>query len=243
MLNGGLILTIIIIKQMYLLAYDIEGKGAGIEVGYDASQLNGNEPMVISDEILPGYLDVTSIENYDQCANEIQRDYHTIREGIIEIVANTGFNNLSDDEKEIAIKYTKSVSPQDGVPYLMLTEGLSQEEATDQYYLLASIDIENTAKACEKRMRSPKFKVVLLKYLGVSGSIDFRIATRNYMHDYIDIALFGTDYEDDEEGIFDYMDSNGSLVSYGAKEHAINEPYTLEQFKTEVKKILWDGIY
>jgi hypothetical protein len=92
--------------MMKLLAYKINNQPIGTVIkSWNVSQLNGNTPFLISEQIIDGYEDISSIETWDQFGYDTTNDIGIIVNAIKEIYEDVQFDNLSNSEKKIVSKW------------------------------------------------------------------------------------------------------------------------------------------
>jgi len=76
--------------KKYLLAYQISGQTVGIDIEtYNPTDLNGNSAMqiILDGETIPnGYVDISSIKNWDRFGEDYANDYMVVREALYEIL-------------------------------------------------------------------------------------------------------------------------------------------------------------
>lgn len=89
-----------------LTAYLIGNQPLGVEIySWLESDLNGNVPFKVEDNISPGYGDISSIENWDRFGELATNDYYKIRDEIKSFYDSTTFTLLSSVEKEIVSRW------------------------------------------------------------------------------------------------------------------------------------------
>jgi hypothetical protein len=98
-----------------LLAYQLNGNIVGIDLlQWNSEDLNGNQPfkIILSGGTIPtGYVNISSIINWDLFGEICANDYMVVRFEIRELCKERGWDNLSDVEKDIAIKHYISDNP------------------------------------------------------------------------------------------------------------------------------------
>ena len=145
-------------------------------------------------------------------------DYSYIRMRIGIVIENLGgFNNLrSDDDKDIALIYTKNIDIADAIIYYM-NNGLTQDEATRKYLDLRSFDISNSAKAYSDRAYSHEVRASILMYLGRSAGEILLDNIRSFREDLKSDSVLGTNYGNSREGLLDFIESTASYEGAGLK--------------------------
>lgn len=144
-------------------------------------------------------------------------NYITVRNLIQQIINDIGgFDNLrSDNDKLIALKYTRNVTPETAIPFLM-THGYTQDEANQEYVLLRSQDILNAKNEFKNRLDNANFIATVMGTLGQVDAEIFLDNTRNFLFDLINSAILGTEYGNSRNGFFDYLNDTGDYVGTGA---------------------------
>lgn len=231
-----------------LLAYTISGDTVGVDLlTWKTSELDGNQPFKIisSGETIPSnYIDISSIENWDNIGIEIANDYLFVKKEIKNIVKDVGWNNLSDVEKDLAIKYYAYDSSEDAVTYLLENDIFSNENKateylTDQWHIHHGKVIESL------KIRWYYVKLVTSKYLSFKDSLDvFDDTVTNLLTNMFNTSLLGHDYGDSKDGIMDFLESTNGFENNGLRER----DYTLRQgtwdsFIYDLKDVLVNGNY
>ena len=144
-------------------------------------------------------------------------DYISIRNLMSDALINRGgFSELnSDEEKDIVLKYTKLVIPEEAISYFM-NKGFTYNEAQSKYLLLRTTDIRNAANCFKDRIESPEFMVIIYSYLGATNSEIFIDNARNFLFDLMNTAIIGTEYGNTRNGFMDYVNDTGDYVGTGA---------------------------
>lgn len=107
-------------------------------------KLSGN-PAICFDSIdKGGYADITSIENWKKYEH-LASDYQVVRDGIKKIVYEKGWDNLSNNEKEIAINYYAYIS----LPYTLYNNSSLNDLTSGRVYTgdtnaIFDIEIDST---------------------------------------------------------------------------------------------------
>lgn len=186
--------------------------------------------------------------------NSSLADYCYIRDRITEAVAALGgFSQIkSQEDKNIILKYTKILSAEEAVPYLM-TQGYSLEEAQAYYILLRSTDIRNAANCYAERLNKPEFTAAVIQHFAAVDEEDnngqrdaevFLDNCRNFIHDLKESAVLGTFYGNNRDGFFDYIEDTGGYLATPGLSSFFNlpeeEPIYLSLIKT-IKDIIYYG--
>lgn len=207
--------------------------------------LNTDEYQIINDSDFDSniHLDRTEGIAYWELNNNLA-DYCFIRHHIMAIIDSVGFNNLkSEEEKEICIKYTKSVPATDIVPYYMST-GMTYNEASYAYLQKRAIDVRNAADCYSARLNKPEFTVIIMKHLGEGGGITFLDNCRNFISDIRNSAILGTEYESTMDGFFDYVDDTGGYDTVPGLSSFFDIPTeqaNLDLMRKEIKDLIYYG--
>jgi len=231
-------------KNLY--AYQISGQTVGIDVTtYNAADLNGNPAykIVLSGETAPsGYTDISSITHWDMFGLDIANDYSVVKFAIKEIAEYSGWTALDNTEKDLAIKYYSYPDPTTAVIYLMTTKGWSQQQA--QGFVLQSWHKHHLRNIVAYRQRWNYAKFTVLQYISRSDGEDLFNTVKNLVDLYIEVGILGWEYNDNQDGIIDYIYSTNGFTGQGLEENG----YPLLQgtwadFKLALDKVLVCGIY
>jgi len=229
-----------------LLAYQINDQTVGIDlVSWKNDGLNGNDPFLIinSGGTIPNdYIDITSIENWDKFGNGVANDYLVIKFEIRDIANLNGWSGLTNNEKDLAIKYYINPDMSQAVDYLMTVKGMTQNEAVAFLTQKWHIHHGKLLNACKERWYY--VKIVAVKYLTFADAEDLFDTARQLIYEYTEMGRLGIDYGDKNNGLMDYLMSTNGYAGQGLEE----ENYTLQigtwnDFKNKLKNVLVCGIY
>lgn len=189
-----------------------------------------------------GFYDGTSIENWDNYGLTRVNDYAVVKFEIKDIVTDTGWSNLTNAEKDLAIKYYSYPDPTSAVVHLMTTKGWTQQQA--EGFVLQSWHKHHlrNIKAYTQRWNYAKFTV--LKHLSRDDGEDLFNTVKPLIDLYISVGVLGYDFSDNQDGIYDYVHSIHGYVGQGLQESG----YTLlhgdwDGFKSELDDVLVWGVY
>ena len=203
--------------------------------------ISTNQYKIINDSDYNPDIHIDRTDNlYYLDANSDLADYITIRNMVIKAVNNKGgFSNLKNDEKEIALKYAKSVDINDSVAYYM-GQGMTQDEATYTYITKSSLDIRKTANCFKDRAKSAEFMATVIMYLGMENAEIFMDNARNFLYDLTESAIIGTEYGNTRNGFMDYLHDTGDYVGSGASTFfdLPNEQDKYDMFKNTLTNII-----
>lgn len=229
-----------------LIAYQISGQTVGIDITtYDPVDLNGNPAMqiILSGDTIPtGYVVINTIENWDEFGLDLANDYSVVKFEIKELVGVIGWTNLTNTEKDLAIKYYSYPDPTTAVIYLMTIKGYSQVQA--QGFVLQAWHKHHlrTIQAYTQRWNYSKFTV--LSYISRDDGEDLFNTIKSLVDLYIDVGVLGWAYNDFQDGIIDYIWSTNGFTGQGLEENGyILLQGTWDDFKTALNKVLVCGIY
>jgi hypothetical protein len=229
-----------------LLAYQIGGQTIGIDIlSWNNDDLNGNQAfkIIISGQTIPaGYVDISSIANWDVYGETMANDYLVVRFEIREICNYRGWAGLTNAEKDLAIKHYVSYDPTDAVIYLMTTKGMSQQQA--QGYLLVTWHKYHAKllEACTQRIYYMKF--VVPQFLSLTDAEKLFDDCSNLIYEFTELGRFGIDMGDKKEGILDYLMSTHGFAGKGMEESGLTLTQgTWDDFRLALQNILIDGIY
>lgn len=230
-----------------LLAYKINGNqiiGIDTDTWYN-EDLNGNEPfkIILSGETMPsGYTDITSIQNWDKFGLNVANDYLVPKFEIRDITNLSGWTGLTNTEKDIVIKYYAYTGTTDMVIHLMTTKGWSQVQA--QAFVLQSWHLHHGHVINTCKQRWFYIKIIIAQYLSFADAENLFDICETLIYQYIELGRLGKDYNDNNDGIMDYLMSTNGFEGQGLEENN----YTLlmgtwSEFKEELHKVLVCGIY
>jgi hypothetical protein len=197
-----------------LLVYEINGLAVIIELkSYYVSDLNNNDIFKASENIVDGYKDVTSIENWYKYGAYTGRDWKFIRNEIKLLMFSiagstlTNYLNLNDNEKRIVAEL------------FLVPKSLRIAYFTDEEDYEISIKYNtNSIKSRNDRYTSAlsKFYLSLLRtdvnliIKDLQSLVDSNVYT-NLIDNYIYYGIDGTRFDTDT-GIFDYIESTVGTV-------------------------------
>lgn len=210
---------------MKLQAYILNGKIINVEVfNWSSSDLGGNQPWVINENLQNGYADITSIVNWETIGFNLM-DYNYVRNQMGLSVNQIGFNNLPLSEKIIASRYfLVGKSDRDTV--------VSEEEQIGYWNVL----IENSQNCRFNRWEAAK------KYISYTlppvDSSNLAKSTSELCNDYINYNII-TLSKDGISGLFDYLKGEGNYVNLGYP----SKPYWTQENQDKIIDILENGNY
>ena len=231
--------------KKYLLAYQISGQTVGIDIqSWNTNDLNGNQPfmLILSGQIIPiGYTDISSIINWNQFACSVANDYLVCKNAIKELIIEKGWSNLSNDEKDIAIKYYAYSDITSAVIFLM-SKGYTQQQAQGFVLLQWHRHHGNVMNSCKQRWYYVKF--IVPQFLSFNDSEDLLNTVEPLIFAYNDMGRLGINYGDKKDGIMDYIESTNAFQGQGLRENG----YTLLQgtyddFILVMKNVFGEGLY
>lgn len=212
---------------------------------YSNDDIGENKPFILikSGDTIPNrYVDISSIENWDYFGINYANDYLVAKNEIKNLVNVIGWENLTNVEKDLAIKYYSYTSSTNAVIHLMMTKGLTQEQA--QGYVLRDWHIhhKNVLDTCNQRWYYVKF--IIPQFLNFADAEDLFDTCQTLLFEYTQMGRLGLDYGDNNDGIMDYLMSTNTFEGQGLEENN----YTLLQgnwdiFRENLKNVLVDGIY
>jgi hypothetical protein len=208
---------------MKLQSYLLNGIPLSNYGSWPSSEVNG-EPFLVSNNILSGYQDVSSILNWDKYGTRI-KDYNYIRESIKNISASIGFNNLTQEEKIISARYfVVSKADRDTV--------LSEEDQKSYWELLVKFSQESRFNRWEHAKSYISYK------LDPSSSSDLARSTSVLCNDYIQYNII-TKQKDGISGLFDYLKGEGDYQGSGYP----SKSYWTQDDENYLMDILENGNY
>lgn len=221
---------------MKLLAYKIDGKVVNRDIfNWTSSDLNGNEPWIVSNYDTNGYEDITSIENWDMLSHRLNKDFLFIRQRIKDIVdysfvdrdgvVRTNSENLNLNDGLIASKYFL-------IPKSLRDNFLSE---TDQQFWW-KILVEKSQKS--RVLRWEAAKTWISYNLPPVDSSDLAKSTTQLCSDYINYNIISKS-KDGVSGLFDYLTGVEDYSSNGFP----SKSYWNRNYQNKLMDILENGNY
>jgi hypothetical protein len=232
--------------KKHLLAYQISGQTVGIDIeSWNDADLNGNPAfqIILSGQTMPvGYADIDEIVNWDKFGLQVANDYSVVKFEIKDIVTLKGWTGLTNTEKDLAIKYYAYPDVTTAVIYLMTTKGMSQAQA--QGFILVSWHKHHLKNIVAFKQRWNYAKLTVLSYISRADGEDLFNTITVLIDLYVKVGILGFDYNDNQDGIVDYIYSTHGFTGQGLEENG----YPLQQgtwadFKMALDKVLVCGIY
>jgi hypothetical protein len=231
--------------KKYLLAYQINGQTIGVDINsWGIASLNGNSPFKIinSGSTIPsGYVDISSILNWDKFGENAANDYMVVRFEIRDLCRAKGWTGLTNTEKDSAIKHYISDNPTNAVIYLM-SKGYTQQQA--QGFVLMSWHKYHAKllEACKQRLYYLKF--VVPQYLSLTDAEKLFDNAHDLIYEFTELGRFGIAIGDKKSGILDYLMSTNDYAGAGMEESGLTLLQgTWDIFRSALTTILVDGIY
>lgn len=229
-----------------LLAYQINGQTCGVDINtwYNAD-LNGNSPFKIicpTDNIPSGYTDISSIEHWDEFGSNVATDYAMIKFSIKGIATRLGWTGITNAEKDLAITYYSYPDPTTAIIYLMTVKGMSQVDATAFLTLAWHKHHLKNIDAYSERWNYCKLTV--LTYISRLDGEDLFTTVKLLIDLYIEVGVLGIEFNDNQNGIYDYTYSLNGFIDNGLEENDyILLLGTWDEFKDAITDVLVCGQY
>jgi hypothetical protein len=210
---------------MKLQTYVLNQKPLTEIPNWSVSELNGNKPFIVNNDLVSGYLELTNISdwyNYGLLIN----DFLFVRDRI-KIIANTvGFNTLNESEKIISSEI-----------FVVNKNNRDLVHTEEQQHYNWKTFVEASQDAREKRWKAAKSYISYV--LTPIDSLDIGISTNTLSNNYI---IYGIeDYDSDNiPGLFDWL-GNTSIYSGGAGYSS--KSYWVQEHQDNVLDILKNGNY
>jgi hypothetical protein len=232
--------------EKQLLAYQISGQTVGVDIqSWNTDDLNGNPSfkIIISGMTMPnGYIDISSIINWDMYGESVANDYMCVRFTIRSLCRTKGWSNMTNTEKDIAIKHYISDDPTNAVIYLMTTKGMTQEQA--QGFVLMSWHKYHAKLIEAAKQRMYYLKFVVPQYLSLADSEKLFDNAQSLIYEFTELGRFGIEMGDKKSGLLDYIMSTNDYVGAGMEESGLTLLQgTWDNFRSALYSILVDGIY
>jgi hypothetical protein len=231
--------------KKYLLAYQINGQTVGTDlIEWDSNDLNGKQPFKIirsGDTTPSGYIDISSITNWDKFGELCANDYMCVRFEIRDLCKAKGWTGLTNTEKDLAIKHYISDNPTNAVVYLM-SKGYSQAQA--QGFVLMSWHKYHAKLLEAANQRIYYLKFIVPQYLSLTDSEKLFDNAHDLIYNFTQLGRFGIAIGDKKSGILDYLMSTNDYVGNGMEESGLTLLQgTWDSFRAALYGILVDGIY
>ena len=232
-----------------LFAYNIGGQPVEVVVTeYDQYQLSGMKALIISSgTTVPGYTNVTSIENMSTFGGYAIDTYQTQQKGVRLCGYETGWSAMTDTEKDIIIdSYAYPEGTTEIITYLVTTKGMTQTEAenylTDKWH----IHWGNFLDDCPERW-SESVKVTV-GYLPFSASSQLMDTVNVLVDKYLVTGRLGIGYGDTSDGLMNFVMSSSSYVGNGLEEYCIAHGFTLnkgdyDSFRLDIQNKIIDSYF
>ena len=232
--------------KRYLLAYKIGDEIVGIDLdSWTSEQLNGNQPfkMIYSGDTIPsGYVDISSIVNWDKFGNNVCNDYFVYKCAIKTIAMEVGWTGLTNTEKDLCIKYYAYPDATSAVIFLMTVRGMSLQQAQGYILLEWHKHHGNITASCRQRWFYVKF--IVPQYLSFDDAEDLLNTVEPLVFAYHDMGRLGINYGDKKDGIMDYIESTNAFAGQGLRENSyVLLQGTWDEFITAMKSVFVWGIY
>ena len=208
---------------MKLQSYILNGIPLSDYSGWASSEVFG-PPFLVSNIIKDGYMDVSSITNWDNFGDRL-KDFIYVRDKIKSFVDSIGFSNLSLEEKIISAKYfVVGKTDRDSV--------LSEEE---QYQFWDTLVTESQKS---RFIRWEYAKKYISYVLSPINSSDLAKSTSVLCNDYINYNII-TKVKDGISGLFDYLKGEGDYMFNGYP----SKSYWTQENQDHLMDILENGNY
>jgi hypothetical protein len=168
-------------------------------------------------------------------------DYMVVRFEIRDLCKAKGWSNMTNVEKDVAIKHYISDNPTDAVIYLM-SKGYSQQQA--QGFVLMSWH-KYHAKLLEAcNLRTYYIKFVVPQYVSLTDGEKLFDDAQSLIYEFTQLGRFGIAIGDKKSGILDYIMSTNDYAGAGMAESGlVLTQGTWDIFRNAITTILVDGIY
>lgn len=221
---------------MKLLAYKIDGRVVNRDIfNWKSDDLKGNEPWVVSEYVIDGYEDISSVKNWDNYSIRLNKDYLFIRQRIKELVdipfidKNGNSQNYSDflnlDDAIIASKY------------FLISKNIRDQflsESEQEFYWKQLVQ---NSQECRK-IRWESAKTYISFKLSPQNSSDLALSTSDLCNNYINYNIVSKT-KDGVSGLFDYL---RGIEDYSANGFP-SKSYWSQQDQDRLLDILENGNY
>lgn len=185
----------------FLLVYLLNGQKLNVDIfNWNESQLNGNKPWIISDTIVEGYGDITSIVNWHSIGRSLE-DYTFIRQEIKKHYEYIGAQLIGEDDAKILCSLFLLPKEQRDIYF---TESEQQTQWND--FLNASMD-------CRK-LRWTKAKNYAAYNLDSQASSDLAYDVLQLCENYINYNIT-SEVLCGKPGLYDYIQGTSVYENSG----------------------------
>jgi len=229
-----------------LLAYQINGQTIGTELtGWSEHELNGNEPFIIifdEDPISEGYVDISTIENWDRFGITTGNDYLVTKDQIKKIMLEKNWTGLTSQEKDLCIKYYALPDFEQPAIYLMMEQGMSQAQAQQTIIINWHVHHRKLLEVCRERWFY--VKLVVASYLNFYDAEELMDLTNPLIFNFIECGRFGKEYGDQRSGLLDFIISKHDFDGQGLREQNYELNFgDYDELIDNMVKVLLHGIY
>lgn len=228
-----------------IVGIDISTRDYSYKVLHNKITENISNPIRIildSDEIPSGFVDISTIQNWDNLTQNIANDYLVIKDAIKQILIDKSWDNLTNEEKDLCIKYYALPDFEQPTTYLMTEKGLSEQEANG--YILENWHNHHgkLLEVCKQRWYYVKLKVA--QYLNFYDAEELMELASPLIFNFIESGRFGKEFGDQRSGILDFIISKHDFESQGLEEQGYILNFgTYEIFINELVNVILHGIY
>lgn len=219
---------------MKLTAFLIGGEALGVDLQtWSASDLSGSLPFLIEDTVSTGYEDISSITNFNKFGLAANADYAKIRTEIKALVDATGYANLSDAEKKIALRWFVAGSGNDYIDTLY-----TQAEHAINFDIFKE-SIDNCRKNRDRLLSRYLMQNV---YQGIVSQADVEMLiydVRTLRDSWVTDGLAGFGYGDIGAGIMNFLMNDGIFA--GQAISAVNDTNDWVEVAGDYMKYLRKG--
>lgn len=208
----------------YLLVYLLDGKRLNIDIfNWNYSDLNGNKPWIVADEVVEGYADISTIANWDSIGRDL-KDYSFVRNEIKNLYDFLGNENIGEDEAKILCQLFILPKERRDIFY------------TEEEQKILWINFVNASMSCREH-RWESAKNYISYFLEPADSSDLAFDTQLLCETYIkynitEEAISG------KPGLMDYIKGASVYANSGFP----SKDYWSEELQTALLNILENGI-
>jgi hypothetical protein len=142
----------------------------------------------------------------------------------------------------LAIEYYSYPDPITATVYLMTIKGLTQTESTQ--FLTQSWHKHHLKNIVVFKDRWNYAKLTVLTYISRLDAEDLFTTVKPLIDLYLEVGIMGYDFNDNQDGIYDYIKSINGFIDNGLEENGYSLlSGTWEEFKTSLVNVLIYGEY
>ena len=208
----------------YLLAYLLNGKRLNVDIfNWSYSDLNGNKPWIIADEIVEGYADVSTISNWDSIGRDL-KDYYFVRREIKNLYDFLGNDGIGEEDAKILCQL-----------FILPKEKRDIFYTEDEQRIMWN-NFVNSSMLC-RNDRWESAKNYTSYYLDPISSSDLAFDTQSLCENYIKYNII-EESVNNKTGLMDYLKGTSIYTNSGFP----SKSYWSQELQDAIINILENGL-